>query len=328
MKRMFLLLGVLARFVRSAVPVEGCARMLSRTLARQRQKRQRQRRRRIKQPRTRSRLPRQLCLATAPSDADMRPAAPQLELGYTGDTAPDAAQKLANKLNRPGDWNQWGGSPLRNNVVNAKVPTEWDDRRVRRRYRRMDQGRQQEHQVGGALGLANIRQRGRGARQSFRRHQQRGRISKALPGRHRSGRFDCVLTRAMAAFFGKTTARSCTPGRVHDWPLMGICSSPLVEGDRVYYVTSRGEVKCLDTEGFIDGDNDGPAQAGEVHREGRGRRDLGARYDERPGGLAAQHGELLDHFVGRLLVRAHQQRRGRCAHQPAVAERAELYRGR
>ncbi len=51
--------------------------------------------------------------------------APQLELGYTGDMAPDAAQKLANKLNRPGDWNQWGGAPQRNSVVNTKVPTEW-----------------------------------------------------------------------------------------------------------------------------------------------------------------------------------------------------------
>ncbi|MFQ5791861.1 MAG: PQQ-binding-like beta-propeller repeat protein, partial [Acidobacteriota bacterium] len=47
-------------------------------------------------------------------------------------------------------------------------------------------------------------------------------------------------------------------GRVHDWPFQGICSSPLVDGDRLYYVTSRCEVVCLDTEGFHDGENDGP----------------------------------------------------------------------
>jgi len=50
-------------------------------------------------------------------------------------------------------------------------------------------------------------------------------------------------------------------GRVHDWPLQGICCAPLVEGDRLWFVTSRGEVVCLDTEGFRDGENDGTFQA-------------------------------------------------------------------
>jgi outer membrane protein assembly factor BamB len=44
----------------------------------------------------------------------------------------------------------------------------------------------------------------------------------------------------------------------NDWPQIGICSSPLVEGDRLYYVTSRGELVALDTEGFLDKENDGP----------------------------------------------------------------------
>jgi outer membrane protein assembly factor BamB len=47
-------------------------------------------------------------------------------------------------------------------------------------------------------------------------------------------------------------------GRVHDWPNQGICCAPLVDGDKLWYVTSRGEVVCLDTEGFLDGENDGP----------------------------------------------------------------------
>jgi outer membrane protein assembly factor BamB len=46
-------------------------------------------------------------------------------------------------------------------------------------------------------------------------------------------------------------------GRVHDWPLQGICCSPAIDGERLWYVTSRGEVRCLDTEGFHDGENDG-----------------------------------------------------------------------
>jgi outer membrane protein assembly factor BamB len=43
-----------------------------------------------------------------------------------------------------------------------------------------------------------------------------------------------------------------------DWPEQGVCSSPAVEGDRLYYVTNRAELVCLDTEGFMDGINDGP----------------------------------------------------------------------
>jgi len=52
-------------------------------------------------------------------------------------------------------------------------------------------------------------------------------------------------------------------GQVNDWPFQGVASSPSVEGDRLYYVSNRGEVVALDTEGFRDGENDGP-YTGEV----------------------------------------------------------------
>ena len=42
-----------------------------------------------------------------------------------------------------------------------------------------------------------------------------------------------------------------------DWPQAGICSPPTVEGDRVYTVTNRAEVVCLDLHGMRNG-NDGP----------------------------------------------------------------------
>ena len=47
-------------------------------------------------------------------------------------------------------------------------------------------------------------------------------------------------------------------GRVHDWPQQGVCSGPYVEGNRLYYVSNRAEIICADTEGFRDGENDGP----------------------------------------------------------------------
>ncbi len=42
-------------------------------------------------------------------------------------------------------------------------------------------------------------------------------------------------------------------GRVNDWPEEGVCATPTVEGDRVYYVSNRCTVMCLDANGFADG---------------------------------------------------------------------------
>jgi len=42
-----------------------------------------------------------------------------------------------------------------------------------------------------------------------------------------------------------------------DWPRIGLCSPPTVEGDRVYVMTNRHEVVCLDLFGMKNG-NDGP----------------------------------------------------------------------
>ena len=54
-------------------------------------------------------------------------------------------------------------------------------------------------------------------------------------------------------------------GYQNDFPEEGVCSSPAVEGKRLYYVSNRGELICLDTEGFMDGKNDGPFQD-EAHK--------------------------------------------------------------
>jgi outer membrane protein assembly factor BamB len=54
-------------------------------------------------------------------------------------------------------------------------------------------------------------------------------------------------------------------GFQNDFPEEGACSSPAVEGKRLYYVSNRGELISLDTEGFMDGKNEGPFQD-EVHK--------------------------------------------------------------
>jgi len=59
-------------------------------------------------------------------------------------------------------------------------------------------------------------------------------------------------------FLWQLTREKLPQGRVNDWPEQGICSTPCVEGNRVWVITNRCEVMCLDLEGFRDGENDGP----------------------------------------------------------------------
>jgi outer membrane protein assembly factor BamB len=59
-------------------------------------------------------------------------------------------------------------------------------------------------------------------------------------------------------------------GKVNDWENLGLLSSPTVEGDRVYIVTSRCEVMCLDVNGFANG-NDGKFQDEDQYYAGPGK---------------------------------------------------------
>jgi len=54
---------------------------------------------------------------------------------------------------------------------------------------------------------------------------------------------------ATGKFLWQAVHNKLAAGRVNDWPDEGICSSPIVEGDRLYYVNNRAEVICADTAG-------------------------------------------------------------------------------
>ena len=59
------------------------------------------------------------------------------------------------------------------------------------------------------------------------------------------------------AFLWQLVVPKLKSGKVNDWENLGLLSSPFIEGNRVYLVTSRCEVICLDINGMADG-NDGP----------------------------------------------------------------------
>jgi outer membrane protein assembly factor BamB len=58
-------------------------------------------------------------------------------------------------------------------------------------------------------------------------------------------------------FLWQATHDKLPTGQVNDWPEQGICSSPVVENGRMYYVSNRCELVCADVDGMLDG-NDGP----------------------------------------------------------------------
>ncbi len=60
------------------------------------------------------------------------------------------------------------------------------------------------------------------------------------------------------SFLWQAVHEKLPTGDAEDWEEIGICSTPCVVDDRVYYVNNRAELVACDAEGFADGENDGP----------------------------------------------------------------------
>ncbi|MFP6642533.1 MAG: PQQ-binding-like beta-propeller repeat protein [Candidatus Latescibacterota bacterium] len=67
-----------------------------------------------------------------------------------------------------------------------------------------------------------------------------------------------AFSKTDGAFLWQATHTKLPAGRVNDWPQQGICSTPYIDGDRLFYISNQGQVVCIDVEGFLDGENDGP----------------------------------------------------------------------
>lgn len=163
-----------------------------------------------------------------------------------------------------GDWPQLGGSSLRNNAPQTDpLPETWNVGKFDRRTGAWDK-----------TTAENIRWVANLGSQTYGNPVVAG--DKVFVGTNNgSGYLDrfaaetdlgCLLAfdRATGEFLWQHSSEKLASGRVHDWPLQGICSTPLVEGNRLWFVTSRGEVRCLDTAGFRDGKDDGLAQPPEI----------------------------------------------------------------
>ena len=165
------------------------------------------------------------------------------------------------------DWNQWGGSPVRNNVSPAKnIPAEWTPGDFD-----PTTGVWQPDTSKNVAWVASLGSQTygnpvvAGGKAYVGTNNGKGWLKRYPP----EVDLGCLLAFDLkdGSFLWQDSSEKLPTGRVHDWPLQGICCAPLVEGDRLWYVTSRGEVKCLDTEGFRDGENDGPFTAEKIQEK-------------------------------------------------------------
>lgn len=159
---------------------------------------------------------------------------------------PKAPPPLFNAQVGRGDWPQLGGTPNRNNVPDGeKCPTDWDIKTGKNIKWNAKLGSQTYGNIVVANGHVYVGTNNGAA--YLKRYPSSVDLGVLLCFRESDGEF-----------LWQYSSEKLPTGRVHDWPMQGICSAPAVEGDRLWFVSNRGEVVCLDTEGFQDQENDGP----------------------------------------------------------------------
>lgn len=142
------------------------------------------------------------------------------------------------------DWPMWGGTPQRNmaNTAEHGLPTTWDiatGKNVKWVAQLGSQAYGNPVVAGGKVFIGT------------NNHAERQPKAKGDKG------VVACFSEKDGRFLWQMTHDKLAAGRVNDWPYQGICSSPTVEGKRVYYVSNRCELVCADVEGMRDG-NDGP----------------------------------------------------------------------
>jgi hypothetical protein len=144
------------------------------------------------------------------------------------------------------DWPMWGGSPARNNTpAGENIPDSWD----------LDSG--ENLLWAAALGSQTYGNPVIANGKVFVGTNNSYGYVKRYPKNVDLGCLVC-FDEQTGKFLWQCSSPKLPTGRVHDWPQQGICSTVYCEDSRLWYVTSRGEVLCLDVEGFHDGENDGP----------------------------------------------------------------------
>jgi len=163
------------------------------------------------------------------------------------------------------DWPQWGGTAHRNNTPEGKdIPSEWNLETGENILWAAPLGSQTYGNPVVANGKVFV-----GSNNThgyLKRYPAKIDLGVLLAFDEKTGKF-----------LWQASSPKLPTGRVHDWPQQGICSTVFCDDKRLWYNTSRGEVICLDVEGFHDGVNNGPYKA--EPNENKDEADIIWRYD-------------------------------------------------
>lgn len=181
------------------------------------------------------------------------------------DPTEDALSLIAKMKVGKYDWPQWGGSPHRNNTPQGEnIPFEWNLETGENVLWATPLG----SQTYGNPVIAN-------GKVFVGTNNTHGYL-KRYPSKIDLGVLIAVEEKT-GKFLWQASSPKLPTGRVHDWPQQGICSTVYCDDKRLWYNTSRGEVTCLDVEGFHDGINNGPFKA--EPNENKDEADIIWRYD-------------------------------------------------
>lgn len=165
------------------------------------------------------------------------------------------------------DWPQWGGSPTKNNTpADTPIPSDWEPGDFNDETGEWIPGSGKNIKWVSRLGSQTYGNPVIANGQVYVGTNNGAGYLERYPFDVDLGVLLC-FRESDGEFLWQHSNEKLIIARVQDWPLQGICCAPCVEGDRLWYVTSRGTVVCLDTQGFRDGENDGPVQDEKVPAE-------------------------------------------------------------
>ncbi len=148
------------------------------------------------------------------------------------------------------DWVMYGATPSRNMVnLRAKgLPAEWDFGDAKKKIKPKNVKWVAElgsKSYGGPIVVAG--------KVIVGTNNQKPRNPKHVDAKGRPIDLGVIMCfdEATGKFLWQTTYKKLESGLVNDWPEEGICSSPVAEGDRMYYVSNRCEVVCSGLDGKI-----------------------------------------------------------------------------
>jgi outer membrane protein assembly factor BamB len=195
---------------------------------------------------------------------------------------------------KPDRWIQWGGNGHRNNVpVVENPPLEWNPGEFDRKTGDWISDDAKNIKWVAALGSQAYGNTIVGSGKVILGTNNSHGYLKRYPADIDLGCLLCFNEKDGKLLWQHSSEKLPT-GRVHDWPLMGVCCSALIEGDRVWFVTNRGEVRCLDADGYYDGEDDGPVKNDIGRLFDIMRADEGETDKVGPGVAALEKGKLTD----------------------------------